>query len=72
MVKLIAICIIVYFLMQFYKEYSANQRVADANQMAYDKEANAQYIASTKPEEYEDWEVAANAILDPANILGFR
>jgi hypothetical protein len=70
--KIVAVAVIVYFLVQLYKEYAKNQAVRNASQMEYDKLANQQYIEGTKPKEYKDWEIYANAILDHANLFGFR
>lgn len=69
---LLALGIVIYFLIQFYKEYAKNKLVTDRAQREYDEYANTQYINMTKPHEYKDWEYTVNNFLDPANIFGFR
>lgn len=69
---LVALAIVVYFLIQFYKEYSKGKARSDKAQQDYDEYANTQYLNQTKKHEYKDWEYTANHILDPGNLFGFR
>lgn len=69
---LVGIVVILHYALKYYKEFSLMRSKNFDKQLAADQLANEQYLEVTKPQEYEDWEIAANAILDPANLFGFR
>lgn len=69
---MIAAAIILFFIYKFYIEFAANQKIIrreNANQQRFEDLA---YMSELKGEDYEQWEIVANRILDPVNILGFR
>ena len=69
---LVAIAVIMYYMLEYYKIASKEQREAAIRQDEIDRQVNDQFLEVTAPKVYKDWEYTANYILDPANLFGFR
>jgi len=67
-----AIALVVYFLLEFYKDYAKASAAKRKSQMDFDEMTNLQYIQQTQPEQYKDWEKMVNKVFDPGNLFGMR
>ena len=71
-VMLMLIFIVLYYGMEYYKVASKRRQELENKRIEQEKWEAQQYLDRTAPEEYEEWEIYANRILDPANLFGFR